>query len=246
MGYRILTFFALLLLVAPQLHAQTATPSRPEGPAQIVYAPPSGRGRVVVGISGASGINKYQFVGTELSKAGYYVVLLDGNEILNQDGKGGTRLSAAIRRAQNSPNASPGKVAVFGYSQGGGAAIFYATLMPRTVVGVIAYYPSTQLIRGAAINEIVAKWKVPVLIFAGGEDTYHNCCLIETARAIAAAGKAQNLSVTLVEYPHATHGFMDSSSPTSTLPPAAGAYNSAAAQDAWKRTLATLHTYFDH
>jgi dienelactone hydrolase len=128
----------------------------------------------------------------------------------------------------------PGKVAVVGFSRGGGSSLTYATQMPELVSAVIVYYPATQHITNP--DNFVSKIKVPTLMFAGGRDTYKNCCRIETARKLADAAKKSEGKVMLevFEYPYAQHGFTVKSSkawlPTDTA-------------DAFRRTLSHLRQY---
>jgi dienelactone hydrolase len=68
---------------------------------------------------------------------------------------------------------------------------------------------------------------------AGTEDSYHACCMIGTARAIANAAKASNAPLELTTYAGAQHGFN-----------LAGAnYNGPATDDALARTAAALKRY---
>lgn len=101
----------------------------------------------------------------------------------------------------------PGKVAVIGFSLGGASSLTYATRMQELVSAVIVSYPATYYITNA--DDFVAKIKVPTLMFAGGRDSYKNCCLIETARKLASAAKTSGGKVMLevVEYPDADHGW---------------------------------------
>ena len=95
-----------------------------------------------------------------------------------------------------------------GFSLGGAAALAYATRLPERVATVVVMYPLTSFIKDPA--DFVGKIKVPVLMLAGTSDTYKNCCVIETARALADAAKA-NPDVAplfvLHEYAGADHGF---------------------------------------
>src|ERR1700733_6008908 len=92
------------------------------GPAGIDLPPPSGKGRVVMGISGIDGTSSYRDYAEKIAKRGYYTVLINGKEIMSEDKQGGERLQNAIVKAQSSPSALPGKIAVIGFSLGGGGA----------------------------------------------------------------------------------------------------------------------------
>jgi dienelactone hydrolase len=72
-------------------------------------------------LSGATGPRLYDPFAAALAKEGYYVVLLDGNDV-RRNAKGDETLRRAIQRAQKQPNANPGKVGVVGFSLGGGMA----------------------------------------------------------------------------------------------------------------------------
>ena len=217
-----------------------STEAGPEGPAQTAYAPSNGKpGPVIIAISGHNGPNKYQAYAAELAKLGYYVVLLDGNDILNPENTGPANLSKAIDRAQNAPDAVRGKVAVIGFSQGGGGALYNAANMPDAVSMVVAYYPYTRTWANK-IDVLVKHFRVPVLVLAGGKDHYKDCCLIKTARAIETAAKASGTQFELVVYPEADHGFNhktgDSGEPNK-------AYRPDDDRDAWRRTVEMLKRY---
>src|SRR5438445_434377 len=68
-----------------------------------------------------------------------------------------------------------------------------------------AYGPPRNFVRDRSL--IAARCEVPVLILAGGQDRYHNCCVIESMRDIEAAAKARPAPFQLVVYPQADHGF---------------------------------------
>jgi len=203
-------------------------------PSQQEYGPPEGKGRVVVVVSGHSGPGNYAYVAKDLAEQGYYAVLVDGNDFWVKSSGSEARLKAVMTRSQQSRHALPGKVAVVGFSRGGASALTYATPMPELVSAVVVYYPATQHITNP--DNFVSKIRVPTLIFAGGRDTYKNCCLIETARKLANAAKKSEGKVMLevFEYPNAEHGFIIKSSkawsPTDTA-------------DAFRRTLSHLRRY---
>ena len=169
---------------------------------------------MVVVVSGHSGPGNYAYVANDLAEQGYYAVLVDGNDFWIKGGggeiKGGggeALLKGVITRSQQSPHALPGKVAVVGFSLGGASTLTYTTRMPELVSAVVVYYPATYYITNP--DNFVSKIKVPTLMFAGGRDTYKNCCLIETARKLASAAKTSGGKVMLevVEYPDAHHGW---------------------------------------
>jgi len=210
-------------------------------PSQKEYEPPIGKGRVVVVVSGSTGPGNYAYVANDFAEQGYYAVLVDGNDFWVKGGRGEIKggggealLKGVITRSQQSPHALPGKVAVVGFSLGGASTLTYATRMPELVSAVVVYYPATYYITNP--DDFVSKIKVPTLMFAGGRDTYRNCCLIETARKLADAAKKTEGKVMLevFEYPDAEHGFTIKSSK---------AWSPADAADAFDRTLSHLRQY---
>jgi dienelactone hydrolase len=238
----------LTLLIAPLLMAASAVAcsgdAQAQGisaPSQSEYVPPAGRGRVVMMLSGQSGPRQYKAIGEQVAKLGYYAVLLDGNDILTKDQRGGDRLQAAIDRALASPHALPGKVAVIGYSMGGGAALWYSAASPQSVAGIVVYYPATTWLTQYSsythitdVKDYASRIKVPILMFAGEADTYANCCVIETARAIAASASQLGAPLELVTYPGAQHGFNLEGL----------GHNDATTKDSWQRTVERLAKYF--
>ena len=197
-------------------------------PAQTEFEPPNGKGRVVVVISGQTGPDNYAYYAKDLAEKGYYAVLVDGNNFWIKGGGGETLLAGVITRAQQSPHAMPGKAAVIGFSLGGASSLTYATRMSELVSAVVVSYPDTKYVTNA--DYFVSKMKVPTLVFAGGRDTYKDCCLIETARKLATAAKAREVKpiLELVEYPYAEHGWTIKS---------VKAYNSDITAEGLQRTL---------
>ncbi len=199
----LLRFVSLLLAsVALLAHAGDSLPTQRE------YLPKGGSGRVVIVISGKSGASNYTSISQDFADAGYYTVLVDGNDFWLKEGVGKTLLAGVIARAQASTHAVAGKVGVVGFSLGGASAITYAARMPEQVATVVVMYPLTNFIQYPA--DFVGKIKVPVLMLAGTADTYQNCCTIETARALSeAARKNPDVASLFVlhEYEGADHGF---------------------------------------
>jgi len=196
--------------------------------AQQEFPPPQGKGRVVVVASGLSGMPHYTTVSREIAALGYDVVLFDGSAMEHTHGEA---VKAAITQALQMPHALPGKVAVVGFSAGGGESLYYATQWPDQVAGVVVWYPATTFIRD--VPGFASRLKVPVLMFAGEKDTYRNCCLVETARALAAAASAANQPFELVTYPKTDHDFVKDGAH----------YNAASYADAFQRTAAKLKEY---
>lgn len=213
------------LVIALVLLAPLQGIAQDDGPAQEPFLPKSGKAPVVVVLSGASGTTNYRYYGEDLAKLGYYAVLVDGKSILTRQQDGEQNLRKVIARAQASPNAIPGKVAVVGFSQGGGGALAHAVAMPELVSAAVAYYPSISF-ASRNIGGLAARIKVPVLVLAGEADRYNNCCLIEHMRELDAAAKSQQLPLELVVYANTDHGFNLWGR----------AYRSDITEDAWRRT----------
>jgi dienelactone hydrolase len=201
---------------------------------QKEYDPPTGPGPIVILLSGYSGLDMYSSYAAGVAQLGYYVVLLDGKdfnpEIVAMTGEG--KLRRAIEQAQRSPKALSGKAAVIGFSMGGGGALTLASGMPDLVSSVIAYYPMTRHV--VNMQSFVARFKVPILVLAGGRDRYHNCCLIESMRAMEAAANESGVPFELVVYPDAGHAFTWV---------ATSAYRPEDSADAWQRTKKMLSQY---
>jgi len=199
--------------------------------AQTEFPPPSGKGRVVVVVSGSSGASNYEPPAQHIAQMGYDVILLDANDM---KGSHGQALKTAIQQAQNSPHGLPGKVGVVGFSLGGGEALGFASHWPDMVAVLVAWYPDTAILRDPAT--FAAGIEVPVLMFAGEQDTYKDCCLIDKARAIGSAASAAGTPLELVTYPGAEHDFMLQGRH----------YDAEAASDSWQRATAKLAQYLGH
>lgn len=197
--------------------------------AQQEFPPPQGKGRVVVVASGLSGTSHYETVTHEIAQMGYDAVLFDGGAMKGTDGDA---LKKAIDQAQHMPHALPGKVAVVGFSAGGGISLYYGTQWPDQVAGVVAWYPATSFIKD--IPRLAGRLKVPVLMFAGEKDKYRDCCLIGTAHSLADAAKASGAAFELVTYPKTDHDFVKNGSH----------YNAESYADALQRTAAKLREFF--
>jgi dienelactone hydrolase len=223
----------LALFAVPAFAEGVFTDAGPDGPAQTAYAPKKGPGPIVIVLSGASGPNSYQSYAGDLSRLGYYSVLLDGKDILTRQQDGAANLRKAIERAQRSPHAISGKAAVIGFSQGGGGALVYGANIPEQVSMVVAYYPATSFVPNAGLRLLVKRFRVPVLVLAGQQDTYNNCCLIGSMRAMEAAAKESGARFELVVYPDAGHSF-------NTFGPN---YRRDDDRDAWRRTQEMLRMH---
>lgn len=210
---------AALLLAAPAAMAQQEIP------------PPAGTGRVVVVVSGMSGPDHYTPVAQAIAALGYDVVLLDGNDMA---GSHGAALRAAIIQAQKSAHGLPGKVGLVGFSLGGAVALYFGSQWNDLVAVDIDWYPATKEI--ADDTAFARRLRVPVLMFAGGQDNYRACCLADKARALAAAAAAQNAAFDLVVYPDADHDFVRGGRH----------YNASDYADALRQTAARLQAALAH
>jgi dienelactone hydrolase len=197
--------------------------------AQQEFPPPQGNGRIVVLISGTAGPKHDKKFAQAIAALGYDVALFDGNKM---EGTGLQGLRSAIEQARQLPHAVPGKVALIGLSLGGGLALAYGSLIPSEVAVDIVWYPATGFF--ARFPGFARRIKVPVLMFAGESDTYRDCCLISTARAVAAAAAAAKVPFELVTYPNTGHDFIVGGSN----------YNPQSYKDALDRTAARLKAAF--
>jgi dienelactone hydrolase len=216
----------LLRLAFPIMFVSGLIAVATPGHAQQEFPPPQGKGRVVVVISGKSGPAHYQFAASQIAQLGYDAVLFDGNQI---EGTQGAALRTAIQQAQGMPHALPGKVGLVGFSLGGGMVLFYGSQSPDLASVVVAWYPATSFIRD--IPGFVSRLRTPVLMLAGEDDTYRGCCLIGTARALAAAAAGRPFQ--LVTYPNTQHDFVYGGEH----------YNPQAYTDSMQRTAAELAQY---
>lgn len=187
-----LTATLAALLLTPHLAA-----------AQQEFPPPSGKGRVVIVAAGASGALNYRQVAGEIAKLGYDAVLVEAN---GWAGAPEQKLREAIAIARRMPHALPGKIGLVGFSLGGGYVLAQGTALGDEVAVVAAWYPST-----ARLNDVAgwaARVRVPTVMFAGENDTYNRCCLIDKARAIGKAAREAGVPFELTTYPGVPHGFV--------------------------------------
>jgi len=172
--------------------------------AQQEFPPPQGKGRVVVLASGMSGPGHYKEVAAAIANLGYDVVLFDGNAEENTHGQGVKR---DIQTAQTMPHALPGKVALVGFSLGGGEMLYWGTQSADQVAGAVVWYPANAFIRD--IPGFANRLAVPVVVFAGGKDKFRNgCCTADKDSALQQASKSAGKSFDLTVYPDANHDFV--------------------------------------
>jgi len=197
--------------------------------AQDEYAPPQGKGHVVVLISGTAGPKHDKAFARDVAALGYDVVVFDGTQL---EGKGSEAIRLAINQARQMPHATPGKVALIGLSLGGGIALAHGSRMPDDVAVNIVWYPATGFV--LRFPGFASRIRVPVLMFAGESDTYRDCCLISTARTLASDAAAAKAPFELVTYPDTNHDFIVGGSN----------YNPESYKDALKRTAERLQSAF--
>jgi dienelactone hydrolase len=226
-GWRVLVISLVVLLALPC----TAM----GGPSDEEYDPPTGRGPLVILLSGYDGSDCSRGYAATVAKLGYYVVLIDSSYFDKYEFiKSGTDgLRRIIEQLRSSPKALPGRALVIGFSMGGGIALTYAAGMPDLVSAIVAYYPKTNQIMD--MNTFVSGFKLPILVLAGEKDRFFDCCLIESMRDMEAVAKKRGgAPFELVVYPIAGHGFNSTCYST---------YRAEDSDDAWQRTKKMLSQY---
>jgi len=223
---------AVVYYLAAALAIGTAA-AQPQEPKREVFLPAKEKGAIVVVLSGFSGPDWYRGFSSRLAELGYYVVLIDGKVVpirptdtRGQDGA--ANLRKVISEAQSAERAVAGKVALVGLSFGGGGVLLHGAPLTDQVSAVVAYYPMITHM-GHDMKPLASKLLVPVLVLAGERDSFKDCCLAESMRALAAAAKAREFE--LVMYPEANHAFNLSGSRM---------YREQDATNAWERTAAFL------
>ena len=138
--------------------------------------------------------------------------------------KMGEDLYASAVWLKNRPDSS-GRLGVTGFCFGGGVSNRLAVRMGADLAAAVPYYG------GAAPVADVPKIKAAVLVHHGGEDTRLVTAWPEYDKAMTAAGVTHEGYI----YPGAVHGFNNDATPQR--------YNKAAADEAWKRTIAWFNKY---
>jgi carboxymethylenebutenolidase len=133
-------------------------------------------------------------------------------------------LYAAAVWVKNRPD-STGRLGVTGFCFGGGISNALAVRMGADVAAAVPFYG------GAPPAADVPKITAAVLVHHGGEDTR----LVEAWPAYEAALKAAGVRYEGHIYPGAVHGFNNDATPQR--------YNKAAADQAWKSTVAWFNRY---
>jgi dienelactone hydrolase len=112
------------LLVTALAFVSLCASAQDSGPARQEFTPKSGNGRVVVVISGQSGMAAYTITAQQVADAGFDIVLVDGNDFWIKDTRSAWKmLKNVITHAQAGSHALPGKVGVVGCSLGGASAL---------------------------------------------------------------------------------------------------------------------------
>ncbi|MGB8339648.1 MAG: dienelactone hydrolase family protein [Burkholderiales bacterium] len=197
--------------------------------AQETFVPPGGRGTALVAVSGQSGVAQYREHAAKLAGAGFFVVLIDGKDILfrtagSLDPAGRVRLRKVLSDAVADPRSSSRKAVLLGYSLGGGGVVQWGLAEDELVSRAVLFYPVVSR-PGQDMTRAASEVRYPVLLLAGAQDKYMNCCLIETMQLLQAEAKKRSAPLELVVYPHADHAF--------NLPGAA--FRPEDAADSWTR-----------
>jgi dienelactone hydrolase len=205
--------------------------SVPVAQAQQEFPPPDGsKGRIVLVSSGMSGPGHYKEISKDIAALGYDVLLVDGNAEENTHGDG---LRADIQKAIAAPHGLPGKIALVGFSLGGGEQLYYGTQLPDQVAGVVVWFPANAFIKN--VPGFASRLAVPVVAFAGGKDHYRNgCCTAAGLTTLEGAAKSAGKSFDLTVYPDADHGFVKGDDH----------YNPKDSADAFAKTAEALKTFF--
>jgi carboxymethylenebutenolidase len=138
--------------------------------------------------------------------------------------KMGEDLYAAAVWVKNRPD-STGKLGVTGFCFGGGIANSLAVRMGPDLAAAAPFYG------GAPPTADVPKIKAAILVHHGGEDQKLVAAWPMYDEAMKAAGVVHEGHI----YPGAVHGFNNDATPQR--------YNKAAADEAWKRTIAWFNKY---
>jgi dienelactone hydrolase len=218
---------AITLLVAELLPGLAA--------AQEEIRPPSGKGPLVVVLGGTGG--NIRDVGVRIAALGYTVAVFDSNAIVAAKVSGAPRpvcaaLFAAIAKARALPGISPGNYGIVGFSLGGGLAFSLECPFPDPPSVIAAWYPVTNDLKN--VPAFASRIRIPTVMFAGTNDEYKFCCMIDKAREIANAAKAAGVPFELTEYKGAQHAFAQST---------AAFHDKASTDDALARTAAALKKY---
>lgn len=176
-----------------------------------IFVPPGGRGNALVAVSGQSGVAQYREQASKLSEAGFFVVLVDGKDVLirtagSLDPVGHARLRKVLSEAVADPRSSSMKAVLLGYSLGGGGVVQWGLADDDLVSRAVLFYPVVSR-PGQDMARAASEVRYPVLVLAGAQDKYMNCCLIETMQLLQTEARKRSAPLELVVYPNAEHAF---------------------------------------
>jgi dienelactone hydrolase len=202
MYLRAIAYFLLAAQFIQQAWAQT------QGE---MFTPPNGKGEPVVAVSGFSGVAQYREMAAKLASSGYYVLLIDGKDVLYRKGDsfdpmGKEKLRSAIMQVILTSGSSNAKATLVGFSLGGGGVLQWGVSQSDIISRAVVFYPVVSR-PGQDMRELATNAQVPVLVFAAVRDKYMNCCLIQTMRQLGEEAKKANRPIEIVELPEADHGF---------------------------------------
>ena len=229
-----------------RLKTEYATVPSPQGNGTIKGyfahpAKPAGKLPAVLVIHENRGLNPYiEDVARRFAVANFVAYAPDGLTSVGgypgDDAKGG-ELFGKVDRAKMSEDLfaaavwlksrpdSSGKLGVTGFCFGGGIANALAVRMGADLAAAVPFYG------GAPMAADVPKIKAAVLVHHGGEDARLVAAWPEYENALKAAKVPYEGHI----YPGAVHGFNNDATPQR--------YNKAAADEAWKRTVAWFNKY---
>ena len=170
---------------------------------------------------------------------------------------------AALAYLQAQPQVRPDRIALMGWSQGGGIALLSINdksigrpaELARDFKAAVAFYPGacSDRLQSKPFTEVEPQgWatQIPLLVLFGAADTW---TLLEPCEAFITAAKARGNPVELKSYPAAVHGFDAPNQPRKELPayrtgdgpvPVIGTDKEARA-DAFPRVLEFLKRYLE-
>ncbi len=112
-------------------------------------------------------------------------------------------IEASARYAMSLPAALP-RYGVVGFCWGGGTSFAHAVQSPAGLAAAVVYYGTPPMKNNAVSTEDLARVKVPVLGFYGGEDARVTATVPATDSAMKALGKSYDAHV----MQGARHGFL--------------------------------------